>query len=82
MSIFKKLFQKNDSNQNPPIIDLELLTKTYSYVLQEEDSHVAIKVDGIKKPVQSLFLEIPGSFDNEDSKAEMKTFKFNSSFEL
>ncbi len=82
MSIFKNLFQKNESNQNPQIIDLELLTKSYHYVLQEKDSHIAIKVGGIKKPVQSLFLEIPGSFDNEDNKAEMLASNISSSFEL
>ena len=82
MSIFKKIFQKSEANQNHPIIDLELITKAYDYVLQEEDEHIAVQVDGIKKPVQLLFLEIPGSFDNEDNSAEMQAVNISSSFEL
>ncbi len=82
MSIFKKIFQKSESNPNPPIIDLETLDKAYHYVLQEEDSQIAIKVDGIKNPVQFVFLEIPGSFDNEDNRVEMAACHINSPFDL
>lgn len=81
MAFLDKLFQNSEQNQSQPIIDFESLHKAYEYALQEEDSQIAIKVDGIKS-MSICFLEIPGSFDNDENNDEMKACKIDSSFAL
>ncbi|WP_309608993.1 hypothetical protein [Flavobacterium sp.] len=65
-----------------PIINFDCLDKAYQYVLQEEDSQIAINVDGIKKVVQFIFIDVPNSFDNHEDKRELQELNLNTFYDL
>ena len=68
--------------KNSTIIDFDSLDKAYEYVMQEEDSQIAIKVDGIKKVVQFIFIDVPNSFNNQEDKAELQQLNLNTFYDL
>ena len=70
------------NKKNVPIIDFDCLDKAYEYVMQEDDSQIAIKVDGIKKVVQFIFIDVPNSFDNQEDKAELQQLNLNTFYDL